>query len=136
MIKDATVFLYGNHGISEITIFKTRREIGYETRIFGSKGKMIIPPFPTGVFKWLEMPEQRNFRKIISKEFKRLIPPFGMIREGMKYLLLREKVLAHYTILNNFVRSILYNNELIVPPEEGLETIRVLKKIDEICKDV
>jgi len=136
MIKDATVFLYGNRGISEITIFKTRREIGYETRIFGSKGKMIIPPFPTGVFKWLEMPEQRNFRKIISKEFKRLVPPFGMIREGIKYLLLREKVLAHYTILSNFVRSILYNDELIVPPEEGLETIRVLKKIDELCKDV
>jgi predicted dehydrogenase len=135
-IKDATVFLYCARGISEITIFKTKREIGDEIRIFGNGKKIVLPPLPACGMQKIEAPQQRDYRKIVIKGFKRLIPPFGMISRGIKYVLFGRKVLPHYIISENFVRSILYNEELIVHPEEGMEAVKTLEKLDELCRDL
>jgi len=134
MIKDVTVTLYGNRGISEIAIFKTDREMGDEIRIFGGKRKIILSPLPGCGLQKIEAPTQRDYHKIMIREFKRLLPPIGMICRGIKYLLLGRKVLPHYVISDNFVKSILYDEELIVPPEEGMEAIEILEKVDKICE--
>jgi predicted dehydrogenase len=134
MIKDVTVTLYGNKGVSEVTIFKTDREIGDEIRIFGGGKKIILPPLPACALQKIEAPEQRDYRKVMIKEFRRLIPPLGMLSRGLEYMLFGRKVLPHYIISSNFVRSILYDEELIVPPEEGMEAIQILEKIDKICE--
>ena len=135
-IKDITLFLYGTKGISEITIFKTKGVVKDEIRIFGDNKKIILPPLIASAFQKIEGTEQRDYRKAMLKEFRRSIPPSGMISRGIKYTLFGRKVLPHYIISDNFVRSILYDEELIVTPEEGMEAIKILEKVDEICNDL
>jgi hypothetical protein len=40
--------------------------------------------------------------------------------------------MEHFSILDNFVNSILRDDALTIPPEEGLETVRILKEIESI----
>jgi hypothetical protein len=99
-------------------------------------GKKRIVIIPNLAFNSLIIKRpQENWGQVFLKEIaSNLNLSFSIFRRGMEYLFKREKILPHYVIMDNFVNSILGREKLLIPPEEGLEAIRVLEEVDRELK--
>jgi predicted dehydrogenase len=110
-------------------------ESGSETiTIHGEKGKILIPGLAFNTLIKTSQ-SQKTWSQIFSTEIiSNLKSSSAIFRRGMKYLVKKDKILPHFIIIDNFIDSILSQEKLLIPPEEGLEAIRVLEEIDKNLK--
>jgi hypothetical protein len=78
---------------------------------------------------------QKSWSQVFSREIiSNLKLSCAIFGRGIEYLFKKEKILPHFIIIDNFIDSILRQGKLLILPEEGLETIRVLEEIEENLK--
>lgn len=131
-IKNLEIIMNTERGVVELHLLNS----GFDTspdliNIYGDKGMIKMSPITNSAYifksdryyKWNSTFSDsiKSDLSIASQTFKR----------GLSYILRKTKILPHSIILDNFIDSIQTNEKLLVPPEEGLETVKILKKIEE-----
>lgn len=131
--KNFGITFSSENGKGEIHIINSGFDRGSDLlTIYCEKGKIIAPSPEFDTFiKWSR--REKNWSTAFTEEFfSNLQISFGIAKRGIKYLVYGIKILPHYIILNNFIDSILYDKELLVHPEEGLEAVEMIEKIEAI----
>ena len=131
--ENLTLTLFTEKGVSEIHLLDS--ESGSETiTIHGEKGKILILGLAFNTLIKINKPQKswsQGFSREIVSNLKLSCAIFG---RGMEYMVKRDKILPHFIIIDNFIDSIQRQEKLLIPPEEGLEAIRVLEEIEENLK--
>lgn len=131
--ENIKIMTYAEQGVGEIHLMGTHGKIGEEKiSIYGTKGEIFIPTvvFNTVVMRASSMKESwiDKFRKEILLDLRL---SWGGVKRGVEYLLRGPALFPHATIINQFVDAINGKGNVPIPPEEGLEAVRVLQEIEK-----
>ena len=134
--KNLEIRLFSKNTLTEIHIIKSGFDFSSDFLvIYCENGKILVPSFELGTFTKVKRDVNENWFRIFKHEImNNTKASFEITKTGVMYSLYKIQSLPHYSILDNFVESILTNSELIVTPEEGLRTVEIVEKIDKILK--
>jgi predicted dehydrogenase len=129
--ENLTLNLFTEKGLSEIHLLNSEFNPSETITIHGEKGKILIPGLAFNTLIKMNEP-QKNWSEVFSKEIiSNLKSSSAIFGRGIEYLIKKDKILPHSIIIDNFIDSILEKEKLLVPPEDGLETIRILEEIEK-----
>ena len=131
--KNFKITLFSENGIGEIHILNSGFDFASDfLTIYGEKGKITAPSPEFNTFTKIDRKEE-NWLNIFKEEiFNNIKLSSAIAKRGFEYITSGSKILPHYLILDNFVNATLHHERLLIPPEEGLEALKILEKVESI----
>lgn len=134
-LRSQTLTLFTEKGIGEIHLLNSDFNCPDAITIHGKEGRIVISYLAFNTLIKIKKLHNENWRTIFFREIKlNAIATFLTFFRGIEYLVKGNKLLPHAVIIDNFVDSIQGKNQLLIEPEEGLESLRVIEEIEQIAK--
>lgn len=131
--KNFKITLLSDKGIGEIHIVNSGFDFASDfLTIYGERGKIFVPSPEFNTFTKIDRKEEdwlNIFKEEIFNNFKFA---FSVVKRGIEYITSGTRILPHYIILDNFVNAVLYNERLLISPEEGLQSLKILEMVENI----